>query len=384
MANSIYFDNNATTEVAPEVFDAMKPFLTAEYGNPSSAHRRGREVRDAIEAAREHIACLVGASDPKEIFFTSCGTESDNWAIRGTLTARPTMKHLVTTRVEHEAVRNLCSKLETEGHEITWIDVDHTGMLDLDDLKRSLRKDTAVVSMMFANNETGVLFPVDEAARIVKENSSAIFHTDAVNAAGKTPISLRSSAIDLLSISGHKFHGPKGIGALYIRSGTAIDPYLIGGGQESGLRAGTEAVHQIAGLGEAARLAADLSYTAAIRSMRDRMEDEIFNTIPNAYLNGTPDRNRRLPNTSNVSFENTNGEAILARLDALGVCVSTGSACNSANHSASAVLQAMNIPYSRAMGSIRFSFGRYNTEEEVDFVLERLPAIIAGLRAMAA
>ena len=383
MARLIYFDNNATTQLALEVFEVMRPFLTDEFGNASSAHQRGRSVRKAVSNARGHVADLVGAAKPDEIFFTSCGTESDNWAIRGVLSARSEMRHIVTTRVEHEAIRNVCANHEKSGGEVTWLEVDENGMTDLDDLKRSLRKDTAIVSMMLANNETGVLFPVEEAARVVKENSSAVFHTDAVNAAGKVAIDLKKSQIDLLSVSGHKFHGPKGVGALYVRPGTAIDSFLIGGGQEHGLRAGTEAVHQIVGLGEAARLAQDVSAMDRVRKMRDRLEDAILKTIPNAYLNGSSDRNDRLPNTSNISLENTNGEAILARLDEIGVCVSTGSACNSDSHSTSAVLQAMNVPYSRAMGSIRFSLGRYNTDEDVDFVLARLPAIVENLRAMA-
>ena len=384
MARPVYFDNNATTKIAPEVFEAMRPFLTEEFGNPSSAHQHGHSVREAVNVARVRVADLLGTVKPEEIVFTSCGTESDNWAIRGVLSARSAMGHIVTTRVEHEAVRNVCESLEKSGWEVTLLEVDEKGLIDLDDLKRSLRKDTAIVSMMLANNETGVLFPVDEAARVVKENSSAVFHTDAVNAAGKVVIDLKNSQIDLLSLSAHKFHGPKGVGALYVRRGTAIDPFLIGGGQEHGLRAGTEAVHQIVGLGEASRLAADISAVDRVRKMRDRLEDGILKEIPNAYLNGASDREARLPNTSNISFENTNGEAILAKLDEIGVCISTGSACNSDSHTASPVLQAMNVPYSRAMGSIRFSLGRYNTEEEVDFVLDRLPAIVEGLRAMAA
>jgi cysteine desulfurase len=381
-AASIYFDNNATTQIAPEVFDAMKPFLTASYGNPSSAHRYGQEARGAVENARRQVAALLGAADPTEIAFTSCGTESDNWAIRGALSARPEMKHIVTTRVEHEAVRNLCSILEKQGYSITWLNVDGDGAVDLQDLKRFLRKDTALVSMMLANNETGVIFPVNKAAEIVKENSNALFHVDAVNAAGKVPIDLKTSGIDLLAISGHKLHGPKGVGALYIRSEVNIGPFLVGGGQEHGSRAGTEAVHQIVGLGEAARLASDMSPMKKVQGIRDRLEDNLLAAIPNAHLNGTSDRELRLPNTSNISFENVNGEAIVARLDDLGVCVSTGSACNSADHTASPVLQAMNVPYSRAMGSIRFSLGRYNTDQEVNFVLERLPQIVAELHGM--
>lgn len=379
----IYFDNNATTAVAPEVAKAMSAIIEGLYGNPSSAYLIGREAKQVVEAARLQVAALLGA-DPSEIAFTSGGTEADNWAIIGTLSARPEMRHIVTTRVEHEAVRNLCSGLEKTGVRATWLDVDEDGMLDLDVLKASLAKDTNVVSIMLANNETGVLFPVREIAHIVREHSDARFHVDAVNAAGKIPIDLNEANIDLLSISGHKFHGPKGVGALYIRKGVDLGSYLIGGGQELGRRAGTEAVHQIVGLGVAAELAWDLWPMTQVHKLRDRLERAIFDTIPNAYLNGTSHIDKRLPNTSNISFENTNGEMILARLDDLGVCVSTGSACNSGTHKASPVLEAMNVPYTRSMGSIRFSLGRYNTQSEVDFVLERLPQMIAELSAMAA
>ncbi len=380
----IYFDNNATTQIAPEVFDAMKPFLTGKYGNPSSAHTFGLEAQKAIESARESVAGLLGASSAEEIVFTSSGTESDNWAILGALEASPEKDHIITTRVEHEAVRKLCEKLERQKYRITWLDVDESGALDLDQLQRSLNENTAVVSVMLANNETGILFPVNEIAEIVKERSKAIFHVDAVNAVGKVPINLRNSEIDLLSISGHKFHSPKGVGALYIRQGVNLPSFLIGGGQERDRRAGTEAVHQIAGIGAAAKFVSDLSEMERVRALRDRLENEILKKIPNSRLNGTADSEKRLPNTSSVSFENTNGEVILARLNDLGVCVSTGSACNSADHTASPVLQAINVPYSQAMGAIRFSLGRYNTEEEVDFVLEKLPGIVEELRKMAA
>jgi Cysteine sulfinate desulfinase/cysteine desulfurase and related enzymes len=378
----IYFDNNATTPVAEEVFEAIKPFLTVVYGNPSSAHALGRDARRAVENARGNVTALLGARSADEIIFTSGGTESDNWAILGALEANPEKKHIVTTRVEHEAVRKLCEKLETKGFEVTWLDVDENGFLDLDELKNALRADTAVVSVMTANNETGILFPVAEIAEIVKANSDAVFHTDGVNAVGKIPLDLKNTAIDLFSLSGHKFHAPKGIGALYVRSGLNLPSFLVGGGQEGSRRAGTEAVHQIVGLGKAAELVSDFSAMEKVRKLRDRLEDFILQTIPNARLNGTADRSRRLPNTSSISFSGTNGEAILARLNDAGVCVSTGSACNAENHSASAVLQAMNIPYSDAMGAIRFSLGRFNTEAEVDFVTEKLPGIIEDLRKM--
>jgi len=374
----IYFDNNATTRIATEVFEAMQSFLTSIYGNPSSAHRLGRETRKIVEKSREQVASLVGANSPDEIIFTSSGTESDNWAIRGTLEANPSKKHIITTRVEHEAVRKLCEKLDAD-YEITWLEVNEQGFLDLDELKNFLREETAIVSVMMANNETGILFPVAEIAEIIKANSNAVFHVDGVNAVGKIPINLKETQIDLFSLSGHKFHAPKGIGALYIKENLKLPSFFIGGGQEFSRRAGTEAVHQIAGLGKAAELAQDFSAMEKVFALRNKLENEILQKIPNSRLNGTADYTKRLPNTSSISFENTNGEAILARLDDLEICVSTGSACNAAHHVASAVLQAMNVPYSSAMGAIRFSLGRYNTESEVDFVLQELPKIIREL-----
>lgn len=376
----IYFDNNATTEIAPEVFEAMQPFLKGFYGNPSSAYNFGRSVKQAIETSRERVAALLGAEKPNEIVFTSGGTESDNWAILGTLEANPTKNHIITTRVEHEAVRKLCEKLELGNYEVTWLETDENGFLDLDKLKNSLRDETAIVSVMLANNETGILFPVAEIAKIIKENSDALFHVDGVNAVGKIPVNLKETAIDLFSVSGHKFHAPKGIGALYIRRGVELSSLAIGGGQESGRRAGTEAAHQIVALGAAGAFVKDFSAMEKIRVLRDKLENEILDKIPNSHLNGTCDASLRLPNTSYISFENLNGEAILARLNDADVCVSTGSACNAETHTASPVLQAMNIPYSKAMGAIRFSLGRFNTEAEVDSVLEILPKIIADLK----
>lgn len=378
----IYFDNNATTAVAPEVFEAMKPFLTAEYGNPSSAHSAGVVTRKAVAAAREKVATLLGAASASEIVFTSCGTESDNWALLGGLQARPDKDHIVTTRVEHEAVRKLVEQLEASGFRVTWLDVDEGGLVDLAKVADAVNESTAIVSVMLANNETGVLFPVKEIAELVKERSNALMHVDGVNAAGKVPIDLRNSSIDLFSISAHKFHGPKGIGALYVRSGIQLPSYLTGGGQESGRRAGTEAVHQIVGMGASAELASSLSKMEQVRKLRDGLETGILSAIPNTKLNGTADADRRLPNTSNISFENTNGEMLLARLDDIGVCVSTGSACNAQGHVASPVLAAMNVPYSFAMGSIRFSLGKFNTDEEVNYVLERLPGIVGEFRAI--
>lgn len=372
----IYFDNNATTKPAPEVLDAVIPYLKEFYGNPSAAYTFGRDLKKAIEKSREQLSELVGANSSDEIVFTSGGTESDNWAILGALEAAPQKKHIVTTRVEHEAVRKLCEKLERNSYEITWLDVDENGFLDLEKLKTALREDTAIVSVMLANNETGILFPVSEISQIIKEHSNALFHVDGVNAVGKIPVDLKNTEIDLFSISGHKFHAPKGIGALYIRENVKLPSFFIGGNQENARRAGTESLHQIVGLGKAAELAKDFSQMEKVRSLRDKLENFILQNIPNAKLNGTSDKTKRLPNTSSISFSNANGETILAKLNDLDICVSTGSACNSENHTASAVLQAMNIPYADAMGAIRFSLGRYNTEEEADFVLEKLLNII--------
>ncbi|MBC7898664.1 MAG: aminotransferase class V-fold PLP-dependent enzyme [Saprospiraceae bacterium] len=378
----IYLDNNATTQVALEVFDAMKPYLTASYGNPSSAYVFGRENRRVIETARESVAGLIGAAFSDEIVFTSGGTESDNWAILGALEAKPGKNHIITTRVEHEAVRKLCEKLETRDYTVTWLDVDKDGALDPGQLRSALTDKTVIVSVMLANNETGVLFPVTEIAEMVKEYSDALFHVDGVNAAGKIPIALQNTEIDLFSISGHKFHAPKGVGGLYINRSVDLPPMFTGGNQENGKRPGTEAVHHIAGMGAAAELVKVLSSMEHVRTLRDKLENEILHKIPNSRLNGTNDPAKRLPNTSNISFENTNGEAILAKLNDLGICVSTGSACNSADHTASPVLQAMDIPYSQAMGSIRFSLGRYNSEEEVALLLGSLPKIIEELSSL--
>ena len=375
----IYLDNNATTQVAPEVFDAMRPFLTELYGNPSSAHAFGRRMRAAVEQARKEVAELLGAGDPGEIVFTSGGSESDNWAIGGFLEQNPVRRHIVTTRVEHEAVRNLCEHLVDIGCEVTWLEVDRNGELDLDDLRKALRRDTGIVSVMLANNETGVLFPIAEIGRIVRENSDAVFHVDGVQAVGKIPINLREWPVDLFSLSGHKFHAPKGVGALYIRSGLKLPPFIIGGGQENGRRSGTEAVPNIVALGRACQLAKEFSGHAQIRALRDRLEGRILTGFPKAHLNGTADRTKRLPNTFNVSFEGLDGPAILAKLDQAGVCVSTGSACNAESRETSGVLRAMKVPYEVARGAIRFSLSRYNTEEDVDHTLKVLAKILNHL-----
>lgn len=372
----IYLDNNATTRVAPEVFEAMRPYLTEEFGNASSAHALGRPARQAIEDARAQVAELVGASDPNEIVFTSCGSESDNWAIGGWLEANPERRHIVTTRVEHEAVRNLCEHLAELGCEVSWLEVDRNGEVDLDDLRRALRRDIGIVSVMMANNETGVLFPVEQIGQIVRERSNAVFHVDGVQAVGKVPINLKQLPLDLFSISGHKFHAPKGVGALYVRRGVDLPPFIIGGGQERGRRSGTEAVHNIVALGQAAKLAIESPVHDQVRRLRNALEDSILKRFASAHLNGTADRDKRLPNTANVSFEGYDGAEILRRLDVDGICVSTGSACNADSAEVSAVLRAMRVPQEIARGSIRFSIGRYNTEVEIDQTLESLDTIL--------
>ena len=376
----IYLDNNATTPLAPGVAEAMSDSLVRLFGNPSSAHAAGTEAKRAVDGARRAVASLLGANSEAEIIFTSGGTESDNWAISGVLQANPHKRHIVTTRVEHEAVRKLCEKLERSGYEVTWLEVDELGRMDLDQLRDSLRADTAVVSVMMANNETGVLFPVAEIATIVKGNSDALFHVDGVNAAGKAPIDLRSTEIDLFSISAHKFHGPKGLGALYLREGIQLPSLMIGGGQESGRRAGTEAVHQIVGIGAAASYVSDLSAMSNVGELRDHLEEAIVGEVSDVYING--DRDNRLPNTSNISFEGVNGEMLLHKLDRAGICVSTGSACHSGSHQTSPVLQAMNVPYARAMGSIRFSLSRFNRKEEIENAAEAVIKEVNELRAI--
>ena len=375
----IYLDNNATTRVAPEVFEALQPYLKDCYGNPSSAHTFGRRMRSATEKAREQVAELLGTNHPNEIVFTSCGSESDNWAIGGFLEQNPTRRQIITTRVEHEAVRNLCEHLAEIGCEVTWLEVDQNGELDLDGLRKALSRDTGLVSVMLANNETGVLFPIEEIGRIVRENSDAVFHIDGVQAVGKIPINLREWPVDLFSVSGHKFHAPKGVGALYIRRGVKLPPFIIGGGQEQGRRSGTEAVPNIVGLGSACHLANQFTEHQQIRLLRDKLEDEILGRFSNARLNGTTNRAKRLPNTSNISFVGLEGAEILAMLDDAGVCVSTGSACNAESEEVSAVLRAMKVPHHAARGSIRFSLSRYNTKDDIDYTLSVLAEIMGKL-----
>ncbi|MEP6571033.1 MAG: cysteine desulfurase NifS [Acidobacteriota bacterium] len=378
----IYLDNNATTRVAPEVFAAMQPYLTDAYGNPSSAHSLGRQMKAAVERAREQVAALLGAASASEIVFTSCGSESDNWAIGGFLEQNPTRRHVITTRVEHEAVRNLCEHLAQIGCEVTWLEVNETGELNLEDLRQALRRDTGIVSVMMANNETGVLFPIEGIGNIVRENSDAVFHVDGVQAVGKIPINLKELDVDLFALSGHKLHAPQGVGALYIRDGVKLPPFIIGGAQERGRRAGTSAVPNIVGLGAACELGMKFAEHQRVEALRNKLETTILDQIPNARLNGTADPAKRLPNTSSISFEYVEGENILVHLDKAGICVSTGSACHSTTKQSSPTLRAMNVPYTAAQGSIRFSLGRYNTEAEIDQTLEVLPGIISELVEM--
>ena len=377
---TIYLDNNATTKVADEVMEAMLPYFTQLYGNPSSMHTFGGQVGQRIRDARDQVAALLGAL-PEEIVFTSCGTESDNSAIHSALLTRPDKKHIVISRVEHPAIRALCSHLGSQGYKITELPVDKNGILDLENLEKSLTPDTAIVSLMWANNETGVIFPVEEAARMA-HNKGILFHTDAVQAVGKIPINLKHNVIDMLSLSGHKLHAPKGIGVLYIRRGTKFSPFLIGGHQEKGRRGGTENSASIVGLGKACELAAKNIHTENIRvkNLRDKLEQELLKKIPQSRVNG--DIQNRLPNTTNISFEYVEGEAILLLMNELGICASSGSACTSGSLQPSHVLRAMGVPFTMAHGSIRFSLSVYNTEEEVDFIIEKMPAIIERLRGM--
>jgi cysteine desulfurase len=382
MNKSVYVDNNATTAVAPEVTEVMLPYFTEHWGNPSSMHAFGGNVKKALDEAREKVAALIGAEHPNEIIFTSCGSESDNMAIRGAVDAMGGHPHVITTRVEHAAVLGPCHYLEDKGFRLSTLEVDEKGSLDLNKvLELSMSGKKTVASIMWANNETGVIFPVPAIGSIIKQGGG-IFHTDAVQIAGKLPISVKDTPIDLLSISGHKLHAPKGIGALYARRGTKITPHIMGGHQERGRRAGTENVPYIVGLGKACEMAMESMQKDALheRKLRDRLEMGILASCKGAHVNGGGAE--RLPNTTNISFEYVEGEAILLMLDDVGICASTGSACASGSLEPSHVLRAMDIPRSMLHGSIRFSLSRYNTEADVDYVLEKLPPIIKRLREL--
>jgi len=376
----IYLDNNATTMMAPEVLEAMQPLFTEMYGNPSSMHSFGGAVAHHVNTAREQVSGILGAS-PSEIVFTSGGSEADNLAIRGTLEALGGRKrHIITSRVEHPAVQGTCHWLKKQGYRLTELSVDSKGHLDLDELRDALTPDTALVTVMWANNETGVIFPIEEMAQIVKARG-AVFHVDAVQAVGKIPMDLSKVPIDLLSLSGHKLHGPKGIGALYARKGSKLVPLIMGGHQENNKRAGTENVPGIAGLGQACALSQkyleeEFGY---VRKMRDRLQEGLIAGCTDASLNGG---DPRLPNTLNLSFEYVEGEAILLMIDQLGISASSGSACASGSLEPSHVMRAMGVPFTRAHGSIRFSLSRYNKPEEMEYVIEHVPPIIERLREM--
>jgi len=374
-------DNNATTKVDEQVFEEMKPYFTSLYGNPSSMHTFGGQVGKKIDEARERVARLIGAQYPTEIIFTSCGTESDSTAVFSAIQAYPDRKEIITTRAEHPAIMSLVPYLEKQGIAVIQLKVDKYGNLDLNEYVRYLNDGTTLVTVMTANNETGVIFPVEKMAQMAKEKG-VLFHTDAVQAAGKIPTNMNNSAVDMLSISGHKLHAPKGVGALYLRRGTRFRPFLKGGHQERNRRSGTENVTSIIGLGKAAEIAQahiDEENTR-IKEMRDRLEEEILKRVPRTILNG--DKKNRLPNTTNISFEFIEGEGILLLLNELGIAASSGSACTSGSLEPSHVLRAMGVPYTAAHGSIRFSLSRYNTMEEVDYVIENLPPVIERLRSI--
>ena len=376
----VYLDNNATTAVAPQVRDAMLPYLGELYGNPSSMHSFGGQVAEAVDTAREQLAALIGA-DPDEIIFTASGSEGDNAAFWSALQSQPDRRHIVTTRVEHPAVLNVCQYWERQGYRVTYLGVDGKGRLDLEEYAATLGDDTALVSIMFANNEVGNIYPIQKMAELAKERG-ILFHTDAVQAVGKLPIDLRHLPVDMLSLSGHKIHAPKGIGALYIRKGVRFRPLLRGGHQERGRRAGTENVPYIVGLGVAAQLCADFmeKEQVEVARLRDRLENGLLERIPESRVNGDPEH--RLPNTSNISFKNVEGEAILLMLDRLGIAASSGSACTSGSLEPSHVLRAMGVPFNYAHGSIRLSLSRYTTEDEIDYVVDKFPAVIETLRAI--
>ena len=376
----VYLDNNATTMVDPLVFEEMKPYFCDLYGNPSSMHEFGVHVMKAVNKAREQVKEFLGAKDAKEIIFTASGSEGDNMAIRGVLEANKSKKHIITTKIEHPAVLNVYKYLEKQGYEVTYLDVDSQGNLDLNQLSESITEDTALVSIMYANNETGVILPVEKAAKIVKQKNPKIkFHTDAVQAAGKISFDAKNTEIDLMTIAGHKIHAPKGIGALYVKTGTLLPAFVIGGHQERGKRAGTENVPYIVGLGKACELAQkSMGFELnEVKRLRDKLENGILKTIYNAKINGST--TNRVPNTTNIGFQYIEGELILLHLSDLGICASSGSACTSGSLEPSHVLKSMGVPFESLHGSIRFSLSRFTTEEEIDYTLKVLPEVIFKL-----
>ncbi|MBL7049126.1 MAG: cysteine desulfurase NifS [Nitrospira sp.] len=378
--NVVYLDNNASTRVADEVREEMMPYFSELYGNPSSMHLFGGQVHRRIETAREKAASLINA-EPDEIVFTSCGTESDNTALMSALQTMPDKKHLITTRVEHPAIHSFCKLMYGKGYRITFLPVDKQGRLKFGELETAITDETAIVSVMYANNESGVIFPIEKIAEFVN-SKGVLFHTDAVQAAGKLAIDVKKMPIDMASLSGHKMHAPKGVGALYIKRGTRFSPLLTGGHQEAGRRAGTENVASIIAFGKACEIAA-LNISAEnyrVKTLRDKLENGLLYSCPGAQVNG--DIEHRLPNTSNISFEFVEGEAILLRLNEYNICASSGSACSSGSLEPSHVLRAMGVPFTSIHGSIRFSLSRYTTDSEIDFVLEKMPLIINELREM--
>lgn len=376
----IYVDNNATSKIDEEVLEAMMPYLTTDYGNPSSMHAFGGSVGSAIDRAREQVAEALGAS-PSEIIFTSCGSESNNMALRSVLETIPERRQVITTRVEHPCVLNVVKWLEREqGYRAHYLSINSQGQIDLSELSNAITPKTALVSIMWANNETGVIFPIEKIAQIIKrKNPNTIIHVDGVQAVGKIPVNMSSNLIDMLSISGHKFHAPKGVGALFVRRGTPLVPFIIGGHQERGRRAGTENVASIAAMGKAAELAKKNleDENTRVRALRDKLENAILSNISNARLNG--DKFNRVPNTSNISFEYIEGELILLHLSDIGICASSGSACTSGSLEPSHVLRSMGVPFTAIHGSIRFSLSRFTTEDEVDYIIEKMPQIIDKL-----
>lgn len=377
----IYLDNNATTRVDPEVVEAMLPYFSEQFGNPSSMHSFGDKVGRAVKHARKQVQRLLGAEFDSEIIFTSCGTESDSTAILSALKTQPDRKEIITTVVEHPAILTLCEHLEKEGYKVHYLEVDSKGRLDLEVYQELLSERVAIVSVMWANNETGTLFPVEQMAELAHA-AGVVFHTDAVQAVGKLPINLKDSKIDMLSVSGHKLHAPKGIGVLYLRRGVRYRPLLRGGHQERGRRAGTESSASIIALGKAAELAMDhMDYeNTFVAAMRDRLEEGILQAVPHCFVTGDPEN--RLPNTCNIAFEYIEGEAILLLLNKMGIAASSGSACTSGSLEPSHVMRAMNLPYTAAHGSTRFSLSRYNTMEEIERVIAAVPPIVEQLRKL--
>lgn len=376
----VYLDNNATTMVAPEVVEAMLPYFSQNYANPSSIYDIAHNASEALKESREVMADFLGAANPKEIIFTSCGSESANMAIKGALEVNRNKKHIITTKIEHPCVLNLYKDLEKKGYKVSWIDVDKNGDLNISQLLEEVCSDTALVSVMMANNETGTIYPVDKISEAVKmQNPETKVFVDAVQAAGKIPINVKNTKIDMLGISGHKFHAPKGVGALYVKTGTMISPLIIGGHQERGKRAGTENVPYIVGMATAAKLAKDAleDELTRVKALRDKLEKGILSSIKNSVLNSKS--KNRVPNTTNIGFQYIEGELILLHMNDEGICASSGSACTSGSLEPSHVLRAQGVPFTSLHGSIRFSLSRYTTEADVQYTLEKLPAIITKL-----